>query len=247
MLHRLKLKLSIRFSSKWHTGSGEGNILTDRLLQRDARGFPYIPGSTLKGVIRENCEKLSRTCGFPEPSDPHSTELGSPGVFRPLAEVPSPVDRLFGNKFEEGGLFFRNACLKKDENYETFFQTRVRMNRKLGTAKDAHLFSSEYGFSPGKRDENIMTFETAIDGFHQNLAIIEDNDPPYAYCLLVAAICMTDRLGGDKSTGAGQLEKHITITSFQYNGKDINPDKYFEETAEFYLDASDYMEWRNTL
>jgi len=263
--HRLKLKLSIRFSSKWHTGSGEGNLLTDRLLQRDARGMPYIPGSTLKGVIRENCEKLSRTLGFKEPCDPHSK---SADFFNPLSEVLSPVDRLFGNKFEEGGLYFRNAYLSNDSQryyfqtgqmergthetqqnpgrdyHRSYFQTRVQMNRKLRTAKDAHLFTTEYGFSPDKRQGDVIEFATFIDGHHQNLVIFDEADPPYAYCLLLAAIRMTNRLGGDKSTGAGHLENSIAITSFQYNDSMIDPEKYFREKADFYLDSSGYLEMR---
>ncbi len=262
--HRLKLKLSIRFLSKWHTGSGEGNLLTDRLLQRDARGMPYIPGSTLKGVIRENCEKLSRTLGFKEPCDPHSK---SADFFKPLSEVLSPVDRLFGNKFEEGGLYFRNAYLSGDSQrsyfqtgqmesgtpqnpgsgwHRSYFQTRVQMNRKLRTAKDAHLFTTEYGFSPDKAPGDVIEFVTFIDGHHQNLVIFDEEDPPFAYCLLLAAIRMTNRLGGDKSTGAGHLENSIAITSFQYNDRTIDPEKYFKEKADDYLNSSDYLEMRGS-
>lgn len=236
MHHDLKLKLNISFESRWHTGSGEGNILIDRLVQKDTRGMPYIPGSTLKGVIREACEKLSRTLGFPDPLDPHDTDLKCPGAFKPLNTVPSPVDRLFGSKYEQGGLFFRNAHLTEDHHHHFFSQSRVRMNRKLGTGKDHHLFSSEYSLP--------MNFNTIIDAHHKDLAIVEEEDPPYAYCILIAAIRMVDRLGGDKSTGAGHLPRNITIESMIYNNKVFSIDTYLKEKAFFYLDSSDYQEMR---
>jgi len=236
MHHKLELTLEIAFNSRWHMGSGEGNIITDRLIQRDACNMPCIPGSTLKGVIREACEKLSRTLGFPEPSDPHGIDLSFPGAFAPLSRAPSPVDRLFGNRFEEGGIFFRNARPMDDLHNSFFPQTRVRMNRKLGTARDRHLFSTEYGVA--------MKFETTVSAHHTNLAVFEEVDPPYAYCLLVAAIGLVGRLGGDKSTGAGRIPDNIVITQMIYNDQTMDVDTYLREKASFYLDGSDYQEMR---
>ena len=104
-MHHITIDLKIAFDSKWHCGSGEGGLLTDRLISRDSRDRPYIPGSTLKGVVRESCEKLSRSLGFPDPCDPHKEDLVvNPGIFLPLSEARSPVDRVFGNKYEEGRL-----------------------------------------------------------------------------------------------------------------------------------------------
>ncbi|WP_286822509.1 RAMP superfamily CRISPR-associated protein [Desulfobacter sp. UBA2225] len=239
MYHNLELTLNIQFESIWYTGSGEADILTDRLLQKDARGRPYFPASTLKGVIRESCEKLSRTLNFPEPSDPHSIDMNLPGAFGPLCHAPSPVDRLFGNKFEEGGLYFRNAYpIDNTDHVDRFthIRSRVKMHRKLGTVKEKHLFTTEYAFP--------MTFESKLSASHRNLAIFEETDPPFAYCLLIAAIKMVDRLGGDKSTGAGHLHQPISITQMIYNDTPFSADTFLKEKGEVYLDASDYQEMR---
>ncbi len=239
MHHKLELTLSFQFETIWHTGSGDGNILTDRLLQRDARGNPYLPAGTLKGVIRESCEKLCRTLNFPEPSDPHSIDLHFPGAFGPLSRAPSPVDRLFGNKFEEGGLYFRNAYPVGDPNFTSRnfqIRNRVKINRKLGTAKQNHLFTTEYA-PPGK-------FQTTISARHRDLAVFEETDPPFAYCLLIASIGMVNRLGGDKSTGGGHIGRHLTITRMLYNDISFSADNYLNEKGEFYLDPSNYQEMR---
>lgn len=233
MHHMIKLDLSIRFQSKWHAGSGEGGLLTDRLIRRDARGWPYIPGSALRGVVRESCEKLSRTLDFPDPSDPHRTALSHPGAFAPLSKALPPVDAVFGNKYEGGGLFFRDARLALQPPYVCHkFQTRICMYRKIGTAKEKHLFSSEYA--------TPMELKTTIDGYHRNLVFLEEEDPPFAYCVLIAGILNVERLGGDKSTGSGNA--NITVESINYNGRSIPVQTVLE-----YLDSELYRETREIL
>jgi CRISPR/Cas system CSM-associated protein Csm3 (group 7 of RAMP superfamily) len=231
MRHNIGLELTVCFKSKWHAGSGESSFVTDRLIGRDAQNRPYIPGSTLKGVIRESCEKLSRTLGFPAPLDPHETEEFSE-AFAPLNMLESPVDRIFGNKYQSGNLFFRDARLEGYPPYRSLReQSRICKYRRLGTARDQHLFSTQYA-AP-------MTFKTRIDGHHEILAFLFEEHPPFAYCLLIAGIMATDRLGGDKSTGSGQIE--ISFDSVRYNGEEFseNMDTIFE-----YLDAGLYRDAR---
>lgn len=228
MIHHIKLDFNIQIKSKWHTGSGEGNLVLDRLTKRDARNRPFIPGSTLKGVIRESCEKISRTLKFPEPSDPHQTDLKIQDSFKALKELKSPVDRLFGNKFEGGHIFFRDARLEDDPPYGSQrTQSRTCRYRMLGTAKDKHLFSTEY--------VSAMDFKTTIDGYHKDLNSFVEEDPPFAYCLLIAGIMNVDHLGGDKSTGSGEVR--ILIERIEYNGKPVLLETIFE-----YLDSDMYRE-----
>jgi CRISPR/Cas system CSM-associated protein Csm3 (group 7 of RAMP superfamily) len=196
-------------------------------MRRDARNLPYIPGSTLKGVVRENCERLSRTLGFPEPCDPHDARLSHPDAFRPLKCVNSQVEAIFGTKYEGGRLFFRDARLKEAPSYDRFFQTRVMMNRKLGTVKDKHLFSTEYALPSTYMD---MRFNTQIDGQCRNLLCSQPGDIPLAFCLLIAGILGVERLGGDKSTGGGRVQ--VDIDLIQYNDAKISLD-----------DVLDYLEY----
>jgi CRISPR-associated protein Csx10 len=224
-MHHLTLNLKITMTSKWHIGSGEGSLAVNRLVQRDSQNRPFIPASALKGVIRESCEKLSRTLKFPDPSDPHQTDLTIQDHFRPLAQLRSPVDRIFGNKFESGELFFRDARLENDPPYHfQKNQTRICSYRQLGTAKDKHLFSSEY-IVP-------MTFLTSIDGYHRDLISIVEEDPPFEYCLLIAGIMNVGYLGGDKSTGNGRTD--IQIEAMTYNTRNITMATLFE-----YLEMSE--------
>lgn len=230
MQHNIKIALDLHFISKWHAGSGESSLSINRRIQRDARGWPFIPGSTLKGMVRENCEKLSRTLNFPEPADPHQIDLTIQDSFYALDKLESPVDRIFGNKYQSGNLFFRDAC--RDARLDTlpphYFvrnQSRTSVYRVLGTAREHHLFSSEYVVP--------MTLSTMIEGYHRKMTYLNEGDTPYEYCLLIAGIMSLERLGGDKSTGSGKVR--IQINSIEYNGISLNKESVFE-----YLDEELY-------
>lgn len=226
MRHKIRIEMQISFTTKWHTGSGEGSLLVNRLIRRDARSWPFIPGSTLKGVIRESCEKLSRTLDFPEPADPHQTDLTIQDPFHPLSDLESPVDRIFGNRYETGNLFFRDARLDAAPPHGYLReQSQISIHRLLGTAKEHHLFSSEF-VAP-------MKFSSSIEGYHRDLVFFDEGEPPYAYCLLIAGIMNLDRLGGSKSTGSGQLQ--VSFDSIEYNNSPLEENSIFQ-----YLDSELY-------
>lgn len=49
-----KFRLTVNFLGCWFVSAGqEKGAYTDELILRDADGFPYVPGKTLKGVFRE--------------------------------------------------------------------------------------------------------------------------------------------------------------------------------------------------
>lgn len=52
-------RLHIHFISDWHVGSGLGDgAVADAVLAHDARGIPCIPGSAIKGALREGAWRL---------------------------------------------------------------------------------------------------------------------------------------------------------------------------------------------
>lgn len=54
------IKYNLEFFSYWHCGSGlsEGAGV-DLLVIRDSDGLPFIPGKTIKGLVREAVEELN--------------------------------------------------------------------------------------------------------------------------------------------------------------------------------------------
>lgn len=221
MHHRIHIDLEIFFTSKWHSGSGEGCFSIDRLVRLDSRNRPFIPGSTLKGIVRQNCEKISRILGYPDPSDPHQTNL-SENHFAPFSKLVSPIDRIFGTKSEPGSLFFRDARQKDTEMPGTpVVQKRISRYRILKTSREKQLFSTEYSSSG-------QVLYTSIDGWHDSLVCIDESYPPFAYCLLLAGLLAVERIGGDKSTGAGKIDAPIRVNTFEYNQKNFSPNEVID-------------------
>ena len=52
--------LRLNFDSDWHVGSGAGIPgSVDRQVLRDEEGFPYVPGKTLTGILRDAAEWIA--------------------------------------------------------------------------------------------------------------------------------------------------------------------------------------------
>jgi len=227
-MHKILLKLELELGSRWHAGAGEGSLTVDRIVRRDSAMKPYIPASTLKGVVRESCERLSRTLQFPVPQDPHSSNLRDLAVFGPLKELESPIDSLFGSKYEGGDLFFRDARFAQEDDAGDMLEfSQTSMYRGLRTVREHHLFTSEFA--------GACRFATSITGFHRHLLSCGPKDIPFAYCLLVAGLLAVTGIGSNKSTGSGALRVHVT--KVLYNDREFAPDAVFE-----YLSDQDLYE-----
>lgn len=57
--HRYVAKFTIEAETPLSVGSGEKGLVTDRLVAKDANGLPYIPGTSLTGVLRHSFSDLS--------------------------------------------------------------------------------------------------------------------------------------------------------------------------------------------
>ena len=55
----MTVNYTIEFFSYWHVGSGlSSGTYADSVVKKTADGFPYIPGKTLKGLLREAAEHI---------------------------------------------------------------------------------------------------------------------------------------------------------------------------------------------
>ena len=68
---RLWIDYDLTFATPFHFGTGIREGLIDRTVIRDDGGYLYVPGSTLKGVLRERCEHIAdRPANFRAICDP---------------------------------------------------------------------------------------------------------------------------------------------------------------------------------
>lgn len=85
------MKYQVEFFSNWHCGSGQSaGADADELVVKDPDGLPFIPGKTIKGLLREAVASVLHFRG---------------------SDDMTLVDELFGSENQQGKLHFTNASL----------------------------------------------------------------------------------------------------------------------------------------
>jgi CRISPR/Cas system CSM-associated protein Csm3 (group 7 of RAMP superfamily) len=219
----------LTFEAPFHFGTGLRNGLIHRTVSRDAEGYLYVPGSSIKGALRERCEHLARLFNL-QVHDPHD-ERSALIEFNP---DPGIVDRIFGSRFRPGRLYFDDAHLvQEDKKYFDGIQeekryldhqvqqrTQVSISRLTGAAQPGLLYTGEFGL-------RYLRFEGRIYGLLQGFEFPGTQHGTYSLLLLLAGLCSLERLGGSRSSGAGRLT--CELTSLWVNGKEQDPRAWLEE------------------
>lgn len=128
----MDIRYKIEFFSNWHCGSGlAAGADVDALVVKDAKGLPYIPGRTIKGLLREAaCELcgdnilINKIFGLSGDEKP-----AKPGDIRAAISF-------FGNATLPEGAAIVSANLTP-HLFQTFVSTRIDEN--TGIAKDNTL------------------------------------------------------------------------------------------------------------
>jgi len=220
---KIDLNYQLCFQSPFHLGTGLRAGLIHRVVARDSQGYLYVPGSTIKGALRDRATYLANT-------------LGQVGVKRLVARNPFDDDRplhefapqpdivalIFGSRTRAGTLFFDDATMAGEDkalfdgqHLERQYLARqvqvrgqVSISRLTGTARTGLLYTSEYGVEGLHFDGRIYGLLSGVP------TMLHEEAPSYSLLLLLAALAGLDRLGGGKSRGAGQLTctiKRLTV------------------------------------
>lgn len=202
------LPLAITAETPLHVGAGHGEGLLRKALmkapdQADARRRyqPYIPGSSLKGRVRNLCEDLCRgldrrVCGVPRVGEDDEGANHQPK--RCL------ICRIFGaigeSSAEGRSLNWRNAypaLAEREFAAQTLARTHVQLSRPRGMASAQRLFTVELT-SPG------ITFHGRVTGWVEGTECPSSPGFYYEVALLLAGLLLTDSLGGMRRRGAGR-------------------------------------------
>lgn len=241
---RLKIDYDLKFISPFHCGTGIREGLIDRTIVRDDGGYLYIPGSTIKGVLREHCEQLARFYEQQNVSSPHDAKAALQGLGN---NRPTMITRIFGSQNIPGQLFFDDAHQIENDlqqydspersgkgkykSLQVSLSTQVRLNRPTRTAVPGALYTSEFG-------TNDLVFKGTIQGWLGCTAIdsIAQHGitPTYSLLLLLAGLHIVERIGGNKSTGKGRCE--CAITRMEMNGVEVQ-----RNTRESWLERLDVL------
>lgn len=191
-----KLKVSVRLRSDLHIGTGSGGrSWVDRAVVRDATGRPLIPGSHMKGVMRDNTEQLAallehRICRAPRAENMCETQNDA-----------CIVCKLYGNPKLPSSLIFSDMLMQEryvDPALVVSIRNNVSIDRHRKVAKDGRLFNSE-----------VVSSAVSFAGEILITRCLTDEEKR----LLKLSASFTERLGGSKSTGMGVVTVELSEVS----------------------------------
>ncbi len=195
--------ISIEFSSPLHIGSGMGlGKLIDLRIVRDAKNNIYLPGSTVKGVLRNACNRIAGENPSEFNSRPPCSGKDSEGICK--QEPFCIICTLFGTPFIEGKFRFFDLYLEVDDLvyqnilkadpskiYPAQIKTSTKISRYFRTVSPKQLYS--YETTP----KNVI-FKGKLE--------VRGSLTPHEEDLLKYASKYLTHIGGMKSRGLGRIK-----------------------------------------
>lgn len=187
----MKIIYNIKLLSDWHVGSGlDAGADADALVLKDENNLPYIPGKTIKGLLKDS---LNEICEIEQ-------------------ETKSKVDKIFGWEEEDvnekvfkthsGLAYFSNAKLSENEQQE--------ITKELS----AHLYKNIASTRIGKNGlvvrGSLRTIQVCIP---VSLKGSIETDVENADEILGKAMKWTRYLGVGRNRGLGRCKFSITEKS----------------------------------
>jgi CRISPR/Cas system CSM-associated protein Csm3 (group 7 of RAMP superfamily) len=179
----MDINYKIEFFSNWHCGSGlAAGADVDALVVKDADGLPYVPGKTIKGLLREAAEELNGTCS----------------LFNKIFGLSGEAVLSESDTTRVGESYFSNAILPEGSAiiasnltphlYQTFASTSI--DEKSGVAKDNTL----------RRIETVVP--CSLQGTIRNI-------PEGGIAMIEEAMQLIKRMGTGRNRGYGRCKISI--------------------------------------
>ncbi|OZM56250.1 CRISPR-associated RAMP protein [Lottiidibacillus patelloidae] len=209
----------IKLLSGLHIGSGKMSLETDATVMKDAFDKPYIPGSSLKGVLRAVSERLhhlvltnnsvpvcflaENDCNQGEASKELQEKLqplirdGKENeVNNEIDQNICPICQLYGSTFRASKIVVHDGTLTKNNDSKIHSTVRhsVKIDRDTGAAKDGAKFDYEVVHAGEE-------FDFMIEG--ENLST---QDEKLLYLAIHELVNGNIQLGGKISRGLGSVQ-----------------------------------------
>ena len=220
--YRFLARIVIEAKTPLAVGSGDNNVLTDALVATDANGLPYIPGTSIAGVIRSmiNDEQLvNNVFGFQKKQDGEGSKI----IFteaKLLNELGNVMDGL-------SPTVLANPFLKEYTSLP--IRQHVRINER-GTAEDK-----------GKFDEQVV-FAGSRFCFEMEMYAENDNEDKANIKEALKQICKSSfRLGGGTRCGFGEID----IIDIKFSGLNLenNLQLYFDKSSNL-QESAKWQGWK---
>ncbi len=195
--HRIIARIQLEATSPVAVGSGEKDIITDAPVARDCNGLPYIPGTSLMGIIRHSLqpEVANKLLGYQDTKDRSKGE-GSKVIISDALMVGADGKALDGLQDKE-----------QDEFLQHFQVLPVRQHVRItdkGTAAKAAKFDEQVVYA-GTR----FVFELEM--------LSEDGNDERMQEMLQIISSPTFRIGSGTRCGFGSMK----VVSMLYKAYDL--------------------------
>lgn len=201
--------------SDWHVGTGAGwpgNV--DKLIARDADGFPFVPAKTLNGIWRDAMETLTlgldgggkQNDGQPKYEWQRFVESifgnqpalpGAEPTIKPFSSILSVQPARLNQALRDRISSFRETDKQKYLTALTFIKPGVEIDEESGTARQDFLRFEEMG-----RSGTVLTADCKLH--FGNLENVTDQQKNTIWALLVSSARLVERIGGKRRRGAGR-------------------------------------------
>ena len=201
----MNITYEIKFHTDWHCGSGlAAGADLDALVVKDKDGLPFVPGKTMKGLVREAIEEMELITGrFNE-----NLFIQAFGNSEDRNADPKLMEKSEDYDFlQKGETFFTNAELSEDEHRAIVSNNAARfMYRSISsTAIDNEGIAVEHSL---RKTEVVVP--CTLEG---EILCINDRDLAEE---ILKALNYIKRLGQNRNRGFGRC----TITGEIIKGGD---------------------------
>ncbi|MDL2213250.1 RAMP superfamily CRISPR-associated protein [Bacteroides sp. OttesenSCG-928-E20] len=195
-IYRYLANVVLEAATPLSVGSGQKSIMTDATVMADANGLPYIPGSTLSGILRhaQNAETANEVFGYQNHQKPKESK-GS--------EIIISDARIIG---PEGEVLDGLLPAVEGEFYRHFQNLPIRQRVRIG-AKG----STEKG---GKFDRQVVYKGTRF--LFEIEMVAKDRCENTFNEILNELYDKTFRIGGNTRTGLGEV-KVVACSTLELN------------------------------
>lgn len=243
----IRATLTLDFDHAFHIGTSRADGLVNRTIRRTAGGRPLVPGSALKGALREAAERVARTIDERirgvVPGAGHllsARRRGAAALPGATCEAPHPasmcqsrtpcmVCRLFGNALTGTRLLIGDAA-EAPPPFSTQAPGRGAFTQVRPAAGQVQSYTSvridrrRGGAAAGA----LFTSEYApATRFVAELrgattqTVLREGLPPVELVLLAGAISAVDQIGADASKGKGACR--LTTSELQVRPRGEEP------------------------
>lgn len=200
--HRFLARIVIEAQTPLAVGSGEKDILTDALVVTDVNGLPYIPGTTIAGVVRHMIDEIEKE------KDPER--------FKKLKEKQKESSAYFGYHDESDGgrgseiIFTEAKILNSKGDVIDGINLDAKDDGLLKYYDDLpirqHVRINDWGVADkaGKFDEQVVFAGTR---FCFELEMVAKNDAINNFNKIIEQVqSRTFRIGGGTRSGFGKIK-----------------------------------------